>query len=219
MSDQIDCGLADLHVLSSESAVAFHAAPEGHAAGDDEEQRPRRLRSLSPTHRSWPVNFLQEHGRREVRQVLQRHDLHDRVPRLGQHVEREHVAGEKKVEQHVDEQQRADFQEPEADHADRGFEEEAEQERQDQRRDEGRTSRRRRPAGEVAAAEIEHERERPDRDAVVHELVSHALSSRKPIRSIGWTRYFLISPLRICSAMPPARPGMLENARLIIVSR
>ena len=37
--------------------------------------------------------------------------------------------------------------------------------------------------------------------------------------SIGWIRYFLISPSRICRAMPEARPGMLENARLTIVSR
>ena len=31
--------------------------------------------------------------------------------------------------------------------------------------------------------------------------------------STGWIRNFLISPERICRAMPPARPGMLENAR------
>ena len=37
--------------------------------------------------------------------------------------------------------------------------------------------------------------------------------------SIGWMRYFLTVPLRMSRAMPVARPGMLENARAIIVSR
>ena len=37
--------------------------------------------------------------------------------------------------------------------------------------------------------------------------------------SMGWIRYFLTDPDRISLAMPEARPGMLENARLIIVSR
>ena len=37
--------------------------------------------------------------------------------------------------------------------------------------------------------------------------------------SIGWMRYFLTVPSRMSRAMPEARPGMLENARLIIVSR
>ena len=36
---------------------------------------------------------------------------------------------------------------------------------------------------------------------------------------MGWIRNFLISPLRIWSAIPEASPGILENARLIIVSR
>ena len=38
---------------------------------------------------------------------------------------------------------------------------------------------RRRPAGEVAAAQIEHERERHERDAVVHELVGDAHQQQK----------------------------------------
>ncbi len=37
--------------------------------------------------------------------------------------------------------------------------------------------------------------------------------------SIGWIRYFFTVPLRMSRAMPEASPGMLENARLIIVSR
>ena len=36
--------------------------------------------------------------------------------------------------------------------------------------------------------------------------------------SIGWIRNFLISPSRICGRCVEARPGMLENARLTIVS-
>ena len=88
-----------------------------------------------PGHRSRPCDLSQEHGRREIGQVLQRHEpSHDACPTArAQHVERKHVAGEKEIEQHVDEQQRADFQEPEADHADRRFQEEAQQERQHQR--------------------------------------------------------------------------------------
>ena len=37
--------------------------------------------------------------------------------------------------------------------------------------------------------------------------------------SIGWMRYFLTVPSRISRAMPEASPGMLEKARLSIVSR
>ena len=37
--------------------------------------------------------------------------------------------------------------------------------------------------------------------------------------SMGWMRYFLIVPSRMSRAMPVARPGMLEKARTIMVSR
>ena len=62
---------------------------------------------------------------------------------------------------------------------DRRFQEEAEQERQHQRDDERQQHVGRRPAGEVAAAQIEHERERHERDAVVHQLVGHAHQQQK----------------------------------------
>ena len=36
--------------------------------------------------------------------------------------------------------------------------------------------------------------------------------------STGWIRYRLSVPSRMSRAMPPARPGMLENIRLMWVS-
>ena len=58
-----------------------------------------------------PLNLSQEHGRGKVSQILAAASAR-RACRQGsrQHVERKHVAGEEEVEQHVDEQQRADFQ-------------------------------------------------------------------------------------------------------------
>ncbi len=37
--------------------------------------------------------------------------------------------------------------------------------------------------------------------------------------SIGWRRYLLSVPSRMSRAMPPARPGMLENIRLMFTRR
>ena len=36
--------------------------------------------------------------------------------------------------------------------------------------------------------------------------------------SSGWIRYRLSVPSRMSRAIPPARPGMLENIRLMCVS-
>ena len=70
---------------------------------------------------------------------------------------------ENEVEQHVDEQQWTDFQPPEADHADRGFEKKAEQKRHDERQEKARHDFRRRPAIKKIAADVEHECKRQDR--------------------------------------------------------
>ena len=37
--------------------------------------------------------------------------------------------------------------------------------------------------------------------------------------SMGWIRYRLSVPSRTSRAIPPASPGMLENIRLMCVSR
>ena len=78
------------------------------------------------------VDFFEEDGGREVSEVHERGELDEAVPWLGEHVERKHVAGEEETEEHVNEEERADFEPPEADEAHAGFEEVAEQKSQDE---------------------------------------------------------------------------------------
>ena len=89
----------------------------------------------------------------------------------GMHVQRKHLAREEETHEHVDEQQRADLEEPEADHAQRGLQEEAQQERHHQRGDEGQHGPRVGPAGEETAAEPENQGEGGHGHAVIDQLV------------------------------------------------
>ena len=43
------------------------------------------------------------------------------------------------------------------------------------------------------------------------------MSSKNPIMSTGWMRNFLISPSRICRAMPLAKPGIVATGILSFI--
>ncbi len=104
---------------------------------------------------------------------------HHRAPHARQHVDRKHVPGEKEAEQHVDEQQRADFQKPEADHAQRGFQKEAQQKRHHQRSQKAASTSASGQPAKIAAAQIKHQRKRARGHDVIHQLVRHAAQQQK----------------------------------------
>ena len=103
------------------TAVTTDACRETPATEDNKKEQPRGF----DQHLSGKLivgNFPQKDGRRKVCKVLQRQQLHEPLDRIRQQREGKHVAAEKKATEHVDKQQRTDFEKPEANHANRSFE-------------------------------------------------------------------------------------------------
>ncbi len=75
------------------------------------------------------------------------------------------------------------------------------------------------PAGKKAAAEKEHQGKRPSRHHVIHQLVGHAPQQQKADQVDRLHQILLDLAVADLQGDAVASPGMLENARLICVSR
>src|SRR5262245_24341897 len=93
--------------------------------------------------------MAQEHRRWKVRQVLERQRFQQIGPERREDVQWQHLTGDEKVQRVDNVQKRCYFQNPEADHADAGFEEETDEESEDKRHEISR------PRNGVEPAEVE----------------------------------------------------------------
>src|SRR5262245_37497043 len=78
-------------ILSSVGTIPPRATVIENAREDDEQHDPFKLQCQS-NREICAVDLSQQDGGWKVRQIHQRGQLYERVPRLGQHVERKHVS-------------------------------------------------------------------------------------------------------------------------------
>src|SRR5262245_5793794 len=82
----------DTAELPAKRAVSPRAIMKQDSGKQDENQHPRRFDSQALNERR-TLNLSQQHGSREVGQIHQRRQLHDRPPRWRQHVQWKHMTG------------------------------------------------------------------------------------------------------------------------------
>src|SRR5205807_8018474 len=103
---------------------------------------------------------------------LKRQQFEDDVPRIRQRIDRKHLTGNEKIQRVDDVQKRRQLQKPETDHANAGFEEEADQKSEQQRNDVGHDlSRRQRDVGKIRPTQQKQESIRQSRRGDVSHLV------------------------------------------------
>src|SRR4051795_3886815 len=92
-------------VSASERAITAQAQPEQPPRQDHEEHRPEQLAHQVEQQRC-PLHLPQEHDGGKIGHVLERQDLEQSGPGLGEQVERQHVPRDEEVQGHHDVQQR-----------------------------------------------------------------------------------------------------------------
>src|SRR5262245_33862350 len=89
--------------LTAIRAVSPRAIVKQDSGQENKEQHPGGF-DYETLNKFGALDFSEQHGGGEVGQVHQWRQPDDRVPRVRQHVEREHVAGEEEAEQHINEE-------------------------------------------------------------------------------------------------------------------